>query len=96
MKHKSIVTNNLDKCYVCGSGQNLEIHHCWHGTANRKLADEDGLIVALCSTCHHQRLHDNPNKTLDDNLMKISEQAWIDHNNATIADFIKRYGKNKL
>lgn len=95
-KVKSLLTDDFTKCYLCGFTNGLELHHCWHGTANRKLADEDGLVVPLCNNCHHKRLHDNPNKTLDHNLMKIAEQAWLDHNNAEISDFIRRYGENIL
>lgn len=52
MKISSIVTTEYNKCFVCGSEQNLEVHHCIGGVANRKLSDKYGLTVPLCSYCH--------------------------------------------
>lgn len=49
---KSIITNNWNNCYICGSTQNLHCHHALHGTANRKQADKYGLIIPLCIYCH--------------------------------------------
>lgn len=35
---KSIITNDLKVCAECGTRENIEIHHCIHGTAGRKFA----------------------------------------------------------
>ena len=55
---------NLDdkQCYICQklgfhTYRYMELHHCIHGNANRRLADKDGLCVWLCKY-HHQALHD--------------------------------------
>ena len=81
-------------CFLCGL-QNIytEVHHCIHGTANRKLADEDGLTVHLCMNCH-RKLHDKGfgNRY----LQEIAEEAWLKRNNKTIEDWIARYHKNFL
>ena len=50
MGSKSIITDNMDYCIVCGKPKQ-EIHHCIFGS-RRKLADEDGLTIPLCSFCH--------------------------------------------
>ena len=39
------------RCYLCGSTQNLQVHHCLFGN-NRKKADKLGLMVYLCMDCH--------------------------------------------
>lgn len=82
-------------CFLCGI-QNIytEEHHCLHGTANRRLAEEDGLKVHLCMMCH-RKLHD---KGFGDKyLQEIAEEAWLKSNPTTsITDFMKRYGKNFL
>jgi Zn-finger protein len=91
---KSIIQEESEKaCYLCGSVINLQKHHVWHGTGNRKIADKDGLFVWLCESCH-RNLHDKNIK--DRYLMEIGEKAWLDHTGKTINDFISRYGKNVL
>lgn len=93
MQKESIIqTTNKETCYLCGQYA-TERHHCLHGTANRKLADEDGLTVMLCQRCH-MNLHDKG--TCDKELQKIAQRAWMKHNGATVDDFIKRYGKSYL
>ena len=37
-KKKSIIVDDMEHCKLCGSPY-VEIHHCLHGTANRKKAD---------------------------------------------------------
>jgi hypothetical protein len=95
MKSKSIITND-DECFIHKNFYDLETqgterHHCIHGYANRKLADEDGLTVMLCNWCH-RNLHDKG--WYDKELQKIAQEKWMEHNNKSIEDFIKRYGKN--
>ena len=90
---ESIITREKKMCYFCLSQRNLEKHHCLHGTANRKLADEDGLFVWLCRNCH-MRLHDKG--IGDKGLQIVAEKAWMQHYGKTEADFIKRYGKNYI
>ncbi len=78
------------ECYLCGRKDSLHAHHCLHGVANRKLADQDGLIVWLCVDCHtnlHQRgWHDRE-------LKQLAESVWIKHY-GTEEEFRKRYGKS--
>ena len=90
---KSIIQDESCKvCYLCG-GYGSDRHHCLHGTANRKKADEDGLTVMLCHDCH-MKLHDTG---LNDRyLQRQAETRWIEHYKSSIEEFIKRYGKNYL
>lgn len=93
---KSII-DNTNYCYICARYKSryvlaTETHHCLGGN-KRDLADKDGLTVRLCNRCH-RKLHDNSEHFRD--LQQIAEKAWLEHNNATIADFIARYGKNFL
>ena len=90
----SSIICNEQVCYECGNLAYLQRHHCLHGTANRRLADEDGLWVYLCVDCH-RRLHDGDTR-LDNKLMRLAERRYLDHYNKTIPDFIARYGKNYL
>lgn len=90
---KSIIQNVEDNsCYLCGQWA-TDTHHCIHGTANRKLADKDGLTVRLCKRCH-TLLHDKGN--FDRELQKIAQKRWQEHYGKTEDDFRLRYGKNYL
>lgn len=54
-KYYTIMTDNTDKCYVCG-GVAVDMHHCLHG-ADKKLSEEYGLLVPLCRQCHEKVHH---------------------------------------
>ena len=88
---ESIIINRKC-CYYCGD-TNVEKHHCWHGTANRKLAEVDGLWVWLCRD-HHQRLHDRGEH--DRELMRTAEYAWMVHTGLGEEAFRLRYGKSVI
>lgn len=87
---KSIIQHN-EGCYICGRSGPLQMHHCLHGI-RRKMADEDGLWVWLCPSCHG-KLHD---KGLYDEHLEIVAQVYWMQNNGTKEDFIKRYGKSYI
>ncbi len=94
---KSIIDNS-NYCYICSRYKcrytlAKHTHHCISGTANRQLADEDGLTVRLCPKCH-DRLHAMSEHKRD--LQIIAEKAWLDHYGKTIQDFIERYGQNYI
>lgn len=92
--HRSIMMNlGIERCFLCGREGEVHAHHCLHGTANRRLAEEDGLIVNLCHACHH-RLHDTGRG--DKELMRVAESRWIEYNFGNVEEFIGRYGKNYL
>ena len=55
----SIMETGEAKCYICGAPwqRGLERHHAIPGRGNRKICDEWGLTIHLCSDCH-RKLHD--------------------------------------
>lgn len=90
---KSIIQDpNEEVCFICGQ-YGEQVHHVMHGTANRKLADKDGLTVKLCHTCH-MNLHDKGN--FDKELQRIAQAKWMEHYNKSADDFLKRYGKSYI
>lgn len=96
-KHKSIITTD-DGCFIHRVFFNVEIpgteeHHCIHGFANRRLADEDGLTVRLCHTCH-RLLHDKGYH--DKDLQQMAQTSWMEYYNKSEKEFIDRYGKSYL
>ena len=90
---KSIINNNK-VCFICGSGYMPEKHHCIFGRSERRKAESDGLWVYLCRY-HHHAVH-NENVRLKKMLQNIAETSWMEHNNASEEDFIKRYGRSYL
>lgn len=93
----SIIPNNDEYCFICKKNgvyvKGVDCHHMVYGTANRKLADEDGLHCQLCHG-HHMNLHQQG--YYKDELQRYAEEIWLKHYNKTIDDWIKRYGKNFL
>lgn len=91
---KSIISNS-NFCYICGKPKE-HIHHVIFGS-KRQLADQDGLTVPLCSSCHNA-IHNSPNKfdrDMCESLKKIGQERW----ESTYGDreqFRKRYGKSYL
>ena len=87
----SVITDDLEHCYLCKS-PHIQIHHCIHGNANRKLADKYHLVVALCPV-HHQQLHDS-NPQMDRYFEKIAQA----HFNIAYPelDFREIFGRNYL
>lgn len=72
-----------DRCFICGSMQTLETHHCLHGI-RRKMADKYGLTVRLCRSCH-MNVHDHGinDKYLEQTAQVVFEakhghQKWMD------------------
>ena len=103
MKTKSTVVQDAykDYCFFCGTPVKNREHHLIFGR-NRKLAEEDGLKVPACDSCHVlgellKRIHDNP---MAEKLSKMLGQAFFERNEcakgATIDEarekFRKRYG----
>ena len=49
-KFKSIITQDLEHCYLCGAPE-PQIHHIFNG-ANMKKSEKYGLIMPLCMNHH--------------------------------------------
>lgn len=96
-KTKSIVTDNTYACYFCGKPSDCE-HHLLFGKGIRELAEEDGLKVPICSSCHtlgtlSGRVHDNSKA---EQLSKMLAQAIYENKIGTREQFMKRYGRSYL
>lgn len=48
----SIITGDEAYCMICGAPGAVR-HHAIGGIGKRNLADEDGLYVPLCPSCHN-------------------------------------------
>ena len=62
-------------CWVCGN-PNVELHHIFYGTANRKISDKYGCTVFLCRAHHTGRHGVHFDKSLDNRLKEECQKAW--------------------
>ena len=95
MAKKSIVTDDMEHCYICGSPY-VQIHHCIHGTANRKMADKYKLVIPLCMKHHTgsmESVHRNPD--MDLKIKQIAQEAF-ESKKGNREDFIRIFGKSYL
>lgn len=76
-RDKSIVVDDLKRCYVCGTNQNIHIHEIFFGSANRKKSIQWGLYVGLCAI-HHNMSNDGVhfNKALNTELKKLGQRKF--------------------
>lgn len=75
---RSIMTDDLEHCYYCGSTDNVEKHHCIHGKIGRKLSTQYHLIAPLCNLCHRGRfgVHGKYGYEKDLKLKAEAQEAW--------------------
>lgn len=94
------VMQNEKVCYICKAmyaienTKNLECHHIFPGSANRKKSDADGLKVWLCHE-HHQgneSVHFDP--VIGGWLKKRGQKKYEETH--TREEFISRYGRSYL
>lgn len=69
-------------CFFCGTPVTNGEHHLIFGISNRQKAEEDGLKVPICDSCHTigklwERIHDN---TMAEKLSKMFGQAIYERN----------------
>ena len=84
------------QCYFCRRTNDLDKHHCIHGTANRKLADKDGLWVWICKDCHTMSSMAVHNNAKQDLVLKIQAQMTWEEVYGNRQEFIQRYGKSYI
>lgn len=95
---KSIVQDDTSKCFLCGkngASDPLEVHHIFGGP-NRRLADEDGLIVHICGfRCHREgRSAAHKSFATAEYLRTVGQEAY--ERTHTREEFFRRYGRNYI
>lgn len=99
---KNSIIHNEKYCYLCWvkhgrfNDRNLHRHHCLHGSANRRLAEEDGLFINVCVNCHELDIDAIHNCHDTDIYVMQQAQLAYERKLGTREDFINRYGKNFL
>ena len=94
-----MITDYRDYCVICLKPMS-DVHHCVYGTANRKVADTDGLTMPLCRE-HHEMMHNDKAMQM---MSHIVGQLFYERNccaagygvDAARESFRIRYGKSYL
>ena len=94
-RNRSIITDDLKQCFICGNTEGIEIHEIFFGTANRKKSIEHGLYVGLCGIRHHRGQNGvHHNRRLDLKLKKIGQAKFEETHSRE--EFIKEFGRSYL
>ena len=92
----------MKQCFMCGRYAYTERHHIFGGTANRRLSEEDGLVVNLCPDCHNRPPNGvHFNRENMQKLHEYGERLYIERQDGLTWEeakeaFMKRYGKNYI
>lgn len=70
----SIITNNLDECFICHRAKD-HLHEVFYGN-NRVNSMKYGCIVPLCYQCH-AKVHNDIQ--IDLKLKKMLKMAFLEH-----------------
>lgn len=85
----SIITNDLDKCYICKS-KKQDLHEIFGGR-NRQVSMKYGLVIPVCRKCHQNIEKD---KTLNEKIHKVGQKMFKKHYKNE--NFIQIFEKNYL
>lgn len=94
MAKKSVIFDDMEHCFVCGS-PHVQVHHIFFGTANRKQSDKYGYVAPLCQEHHTGKHGVHFNKDLDAFLKKLSQEHFEAKHGDRNA-FRKVFGKSYL
>ena len=82
------------ECYVCHTTQNLNVHHIFFGTANRRISDRVGFWCYLCVEHHTGNTGVHFNKKLNLELRQITQRKYEEMHSRE--DFMRLTGRNYL
>lgn len=93
---KSIIQAG-DRCWFCGTTQNLHTHHIYFGGANRAISEKHGFTVRLCAIHHNlggngQCVHRC--REMDLELKRACQEAYEEEHSRE--EFIKLIGKSYI
>lgn len=83
------------RCFLCKRTGYLETHHLLGGS-NRKHSTKYNLLVALCPECHRGNNSAHTSGAVAQKLHEYGQRKFMNEQNASIADFVRIFGKNFL
>lgn len=93
---KSIMQDER-KCFISGCEQNLHKHHVYHGTAQRKISEDNGFWCYLTGALHNQStegVHCRDGHELDLALKEKCQEIFEETH--TRSEFMSIVGRNYL
>ena len=91
------------QCYFCGKQYGLCRHHCLHGRGIKPLAEQDGLWIWICDSCHNmtnESVHLDPERKKDKYLQHLAQETLVKvymrqgyPEDISRGMFLKRYGR---
>lgn len=95
MARSIVELKGAKQCFICQSTINVEKHHIFYGTSNRKNADKYGLTVHLCRFHHRDKKQGvHFDRDLDRELKKLAQKMFErKHGHER---FMEVFGKNYL
>lgn len=84
----------VERCYVCGTARELELHHIMHGVANRRLSTKYGLTCWLCAYHHRGKYGAHLNAEVNHKLQEAAQAAF--EQTHSHAEWMNIFGKNYL
>lgn len=93
---KSAIVDRMDRCLICGSYNNIQVHHVFFGNGKRKLSDKYKMVVPLCIYHHtgsNLAVHGKDGHKLDLELKQLGQKAfeWTHTRDEFRATFGKSY-----
>ena len=85
----SIITNDLERCYICKAKKN-DLHEIFGGS-NRQASMRYGLVIPVCRKCHDMI---PKSKTLTKNLHKVGRKAF--EREYKTENFVQIFRKNYI
>ena len=93
-KLKSVLTDNMECCYECGSTY-AECHHVFFGSYQKTACTRRKLYLPLCP--EHHRGKNGPHMNYKKNLeYKQLAQRYYEEHIGNRAEFMAEFGKNYL
>lgn len=85
----SIITNDLEHCYMCGAKKE-DIHEIFAGR-NRQVSMKYGLVIPVCRKCHDLI---PKSKSLTKSLHEVGQKAF--EKRYKTENFVQVFGKNYI
>ena len=89
------IIQNVKECYVCGCKNDLHSHHIFYGIGKRKLSEQYGLKIWLCSKHHNMSdLGIHFNKPLDNMIKELAQVKAMNYYKWSMDDWMKIFRRN--
>ena len=89
-KRYSILTNNMQICYICNKAKKDDLHEIFEGS-NRQVCMKWGLVIPICRKCHSDWEKDN---SVKEQIREEAKQKFYELYSE--GKFLEVFGKNYI